>query len=378
MTILSEKIHYLSVNNNGLRIELRSLKSFILNKFDKKSENYYVVEIGNKASIIYLIENKSLLFGLDGWESIKSGYANLIIDCCMEPDDGSIETIYKILVSQEKISPSNIIFITGSIQKDYKTKETASRYNTEPITVISYQWWKEFVQWLQKKESQISDNVPDYTFLSFNRRLRPHRVAFINLLYQNNLLSFGKVSASKNDDCENDFAYQTKKLKHAWPKIYSQIPSTSLSELYNNILPLYVDVNINDIDNNLAGILDETEVYYQNTLLSVVMETCQNYDDWFFSEKTWKPILYKHPFILFNKEFSLQKLREFGYKTFDNVIDETYDTIVNHEDRLLAIVEELKRLCNLTYQEKVSFKENVKEIVEFNYQKFIRDKKFLY
>lgn len=376
MTILSEKIHYLSVNNNELRIELRPLKSFILYKFDKRSENYYVVEIGNKASIIYLVENKSLLFGLNGWNSIKSGYANLIIDCCMEPDDGSIETIYKILVSQEKISPSNIIFITGSIQKDYKTKETASRYDTESITVISYQWWKQFVQWLSKKESQIIDNVTEYTFLSFNRRLRPHRVAFINLLYQNNLLSFGKVSASKNDDCANDFLLQTKKLKHAWPKIYSQIASTSLLELYNNILPLYVDVNINDIEDNLAGILDKTEIYYQNTLLSVVMETCQNYDDWFFSEKTWKPILYKHPFILFNKEFSLQKLRDFGYKTFDSIIDESYDTIINHEDRMLAIITELKRICNLNLEEKRKFKQSTKEIVEYNYQKFKNDKYF--
>ena len=47
----------------------------------------------------------------------------------------------------------------------------------------------------------------------------------------------------------------------------------------------------------------------------------------FISEKTWKPIMVGHPFIMVGNKNNLKFLKDLGYKTFDKWIDESYDDI---------------------------------------------------
>lgn len=67
-----------------------------------------------------------------------------------------------------------------------------------------------------------------------------------------------------------------------------------------------------------------------------------------FTEKTYKFILAKVPFILCGMPGALAVLRETGYKTFSPWINEAYDLIENDEDRAVAIAEEIERLCSQT------------------------------
>lgn len=67
-----------------------------------------------------------------------------------------------------------------------------------------------------------------------------------------------------------------------------------------------------------------------------------------FTEKTYKFILAKMPFILCGMPGALAVLRETGYKTFSPWINEAYDLIENDEDRAVAIAEEIERLCSQT------------------------------
>jgi hypothetical protein len=67
-----------------------------------------------------------------------------------------------------------------------------------------------------------------------------------------------------------------------------------------------------------------------------------------FTEKTYKFILAKMPFVLCGMPGALAVLRETGYKTFSPWINEAYDLIENDEDRAVAIAEEIERLCSMT------------------------------
>ncbi len=67
-----------------------------------------------------------------------------------------------------------------------------------------------------------------------------------------------------------------------------------------------------------------------------------------FTEKTYKFILAKMPFILCGMPGALAVLREQGYKTFSPWINEAYDLIENDEDRAVAISEEIERLCSMS------------------------------
>jgi hypothetical protein len=57
----------------------------------------------------------------------------------------------------------------------------------------------------------------------------------------------------------------------------------------------------------------------------------------FVTEKTFKAILSMHPFIIAGSPGILKFVKQFGYSTFDFLIDESYDDILDLEVRLGAI-----------------------------------------
>jgi hypothetical protein len=88
------------------------------------------------------------------------------------------------------------------------------------------------------------------------------------------------------------------------------------------------------------------------------------------SEKTFKCILLKKPFIRLGMPGSLDKLRSWGFKTFDNLLfDETYDNIENFYNRLDAILCQIERILAIPFdelQEKIASPE-MQSVLEHNY-----------
>lgn len=79
---------------------------------------------------------------------------------------------------------------------------------------------------------------------------------------------------------------------------------------------------------------------YTGSYCHIVLETFMDADGsngCFLTEKTYKCIKYGQPFVIIGTPGSLAQLRREGYRTFDTVIDPTYDTIVDATKRYLAI-----------------------------------------
>jgi hypothetical protein len=72
----------------------------------------------------------------------------------------------------------------------------------------------------------------------------------------------------------------------------------------------------------------------------------------------------------------LKSLRQLGYKTFSPFINEEYDDIEHNGERLVAIVDELNRIHNLSEEEKKEWIINVLPIAIHNY-KHIKSKRDL-
>jgi hypothetical protein len=89
-------------------------------------------------------------------------------------------------------------------------------------------------------------------------------------------------------------------------------------------------------------------VHYTDSYFNIVLETHFDADGSsgaFLTEKTFKPIKHAQPFVIVGPPGSLQALRSLGYRTFDNVIDNSYDTIQNNTQRWVAvklIIEQIK------------------------------------
>jgi hypothetical protein len=63
----------------------------------------------------------------------------------------------------------------------------------------------------------------------------------------------------------------------------------------------------------------------------------------FVTEKTFKPIKHGQLFFVAGGVGSLQVLRDLGYKTFDAILDNSYDTVTNHTQRWECLRDSIAR-----------------------------------
>ena len=82
------------------------------------------------------------------------------------------------------------------------------------------------------------------------------------------------------------------------------------------------------------------EEHYRNAYCNIVFETVFDADGsggTFLTEKTFKPIKHGQPFVVVAPPGTLQTLRSLGYRTFDSVIDTSYDSIEDNTQRWIAV-----------------------------------------
>jgi hypothetical protein len=143
-------------------------------------------------------------------------------------------------------------------------------------------------------------------------------------------------------------------------------------EMITSFPELYLDSD--DLITNRALLDASTNYLYNETYFSVVTETFffrkERPHDYgrFLSEKTFKPVAMKHPFIMLSVPHFLDKFKELGYKSFSPWIDESYDKENDDATRMMMIVREIERLANLSPSELEEFLVAMREICLHNYE----------
>lgn len=99
---------------------------------------------------------------------------------------------------------------------------------------------------------------------------------------------------------------------------------------------------------------------YENSQVSYICETWEHTDykaNTFITEKTYRAILNKSPFVIQGEKGTLDSLRSKGFKTFGNFIKEDYENDVD------ATIDAAERLLTLIPQ----YKDEIQYIVDRNY-----------
>ncbi len=100
---------------------------------------------------------------------------------------------------------------------------------------------------------------------------------------------------------------------------------------------------------------------YQQTGCSIVSETCFDPRPIWITEKTWRAMIYQHPFVIAAIPGTLSRLESKGFKTFLEYLPHPdYDSVVDMSERLEKIYEN-----SLALQENLS--ENIDLDIEHNY-----------
>jgi len=106
-----------------------------------------------------------------------------------------------------------------------------------------------------------------------------------------------------------------------------------------------------------------------NSLLHIVTETVYNGRKSHLTEKTFKPIVAQQPFVIVSCQGSLDYLRSYGFKTFGDFWDESYDE-QDDATRISSIGKLIKDLGDISSTELVQLQKNLVPIVEHNFKWF--------
>jgi hypothetical protein len=115
---------------------------------------------------------------------------------------------------------------------------------------------------------------------------------------------------------------------------------------------------------------------YEATDIEVVLETLFDDDRLHLTEKSLRPIACAQPFILASTHGSLEYLRSYGFKTFGDIWDESYDLVEDPSERLVQIAELMKYISNWSPDQREHNMAEAQAIADYNKQHFFSDKFF--
>jgi len=215
-----------------------------------------------------------------------------------------------------------------------------------------------------------------HDFISFNRIInndRSYRIYFVSLLKEQGLLDHGQVSFNVTDnlfdDWRDEMSNSNSKLSerakmHAEKYLIDvdklvidkeQLPGSASADIPRN-MPVWLELDKESLN---------VEAFWH-----IVTETVFYYDKLHLTEKIFKPIVSKQPFMLLAAPGNLAYLKSYGFKTFDSVIDESYDLIQDNDARTEAVVNQLHWYCNLTPGEKTDIIQQLEPIIDYNFHHF--------
>lgn len=113
---------------------------------------------------------------------------------------------------------------------------------------------------------------------------------------------------------------------------------------------------------------------FNTTAYSIVCETGYENHIHMLSEKTAKVFLAQRLFVMFAGAGMLQFIRDQGFKTFDGIIDESYDLIQDNNQRWAAAFEQVLKLCSMDQTEVLN---RIRPICEHNLKHATSDLEFV-
>jgi len=151
----------------------------------------------------------------------------------------------------------------------------------------------------------------------------------------------------------------------------------SLTDTYPDIESVYADKNLHlplEFEGESGAPMHsfQLSLFTQcaSSLLYLVNETVAAGRRHHLTEKTFKPICLRMPFVLVGTQGSLEYLRSYGFKTFNSLWDESYDLETDDVIRLEKIAGLLKELNSLNTAEKNSLFHRAEQICQHNYDHF--------
>jgi len=330
--------------------------------FSKKTAEYIFDELNQKGwnyHVIFVLPSES--FGVSYMK-----YMDLVV---------------KILIKDYELSYTQFGYLTGAADTNFNRRiyyKHCIELNYLPIKLYFINTFETLFSHncTHEVDNYEYDLIKKKKILFLNGVPRVHRVVALGQLIKRNLLD--KTNLSFNSSAA-DVLFNIK--GHQNRNYYPNLLHESLE--HGQILKERFPINLTLESSNMHRPTYADYLLFNDSLFSLIAETlyCNShkysphecghihcYNSNFYTEKTYRAIQFKHPFLLLTTPYSLQGLRQLGYKTFHPYIDESYDTMLDEEERLLAVMDEVERLANMSEDEELEWLKNIRDICQHNYE----------
>ena len=213
------------------------------------------------------------------------------------------------------------------------------------------------------RENQVEnliDRKINKHFLCLNRRPKFFREDIVRFLVESGIDKKSYYSFGVDGESNNHPLFHV--LDKSLENIYPSMAKDTITLYEDNVFCYIVTEAI--VDNEPTTGIEEldNEIYLNNNLYCHI------------TEKTTRAIVGGIPFILVSSAGSIKKLHEFGFKTFGDWWDESYDSIISYEERIDKIKKVITQIsemsisqCDEMYKEMIpTLKHNQMKYQEMN------------
>ncbi len=212
-------------------------------------------------------------------------------------------------------------------------------------------------------------------------------VRLTNQTYQGNkFLSLSRVF--REHRCMAAFYLSTSKIKdqglishgpmHDWEPWWCRTADSKISfKKWKRTLPRVLDRK-DFTNNNNWQYTSEAEPLFTSTLFQIANESQVDDVDgtaMFLTEKTFKSIYFMQPVYIYGQPNVNHYLKDLGYRTYENWFALEIDHIQNFEDRYLAMLNHITKLCKRlskqSKQDQIQWRYKNKELLIHNYKHLI-------
>ena len=222
----------------------------------------------------------------------------------------------------------SVCIVSGNLNAARQYSNWCKNNNTE-----EYIEFLEGIEWDGKESNQIESPVliEDYAlpFNSLNRAHRNHRTEHLYFIAEKKLKGIVSGGAWFADGIEKP--------------LYSEVNYDYYKLVLLENYPKTVDVL--DLKNTVPNQVNNFEIYQKSQLTVVTESHYSQAGGLFITEKTFRPILLGHPFMILGQPGILDKLRTFGFETSFDGIDQSYDSLESDIERFLSFHQSLMRWC---------------------------------
>ena len=171
---------------------------------------------------------------------------------------------------------------------------------------------------------------PQYIYNCNMNRISGERLMLFYMLAENNLLDIGLV----NFNClyhQKDPSIQ-QRIEN-YKTVHKETNWTKWDKLHDQLLPTIPRL-LPGVDPDIAAMSSQRTLVVESYVSDTVIA---------FSEKIFRALQTPRPWLLFSSPGSVNVLRNYGFDVMDDVIDHSYDEIVDAEQRCSEIIKSLQQ-----------------------------------